>query len=81
VSEVGRRLCDRRFSIVFVKKKRAVGIRLMPQREVLGHDCGPRAKEGDEGPQEESNQAKHAERIRAENEPEEGRSGERRNLS
>jgi hypothetical protein len=27
VSEVGRRLCDRRFSIVFVKKKRAVGIR------------------------------------------------------
>jgi len=41
---------------------------LMPQREVLGHDCGPRTKEGDEGPQEKSNQAKHAERIRAENE-------------
>src|SRR5450756_228171 len=40
----------------------------MPQREVLGHDCGPRTKEGDEGPQEKSNQAKHAERIRAENE-------------
>jgi hypothetical protein len=54
---------------------------LMPQREVLGHECGPRAKEGDEGPQEESNQAKHAERIRAENEPEEGRSEERRNLN
>jgi hypothetical protein len=43
----------------------------MPQGEVLGHEGGPRAKEGDEGPQEESNQAKHAERIRAENEPEE----------
>ena len=43
---------------------------LMPQSEVLGGHRGPRAKEGDEGPQEESNQAKHAERIRAENEPE-----------
>jgi hypothetical protein len=42
----------------------------MPQSEVLGGHRGPRAKEGDEGPQEESNQAKHAERIRAENEPE-----------
>ena len=38
---------------------------LMPQGEVLGHECGPRAKEGDEGPQEESNQAEHDERIRA----------------
>ena len=44
---------------------------LMPQSEVLGHECGPRAKEGDEGPQEESNQAEHAERIRGENESEE----------
>jgi hypothetical protein len=44
---------------------------LMPQREVLGHECGPRAEEDDEGPQEESNQAKHAERIRGENESEE----------
>ena len=43
---------------------------LMPQGEVLGHECGPRAKEGDEGPQEESNQAEHAGRIRAENESE-----------
>src|ERR1035438_4312581 len=48
---------------------------LMPQREVLGHECGPRAKEGDERPQEESNQAEHADRIRAENEPEEGGPG------
>src|ERR1017187_1189080 len=48
---------------------------LMPQREVLGHECGPRAKEDDEGLQEESNQAKHAERIRAENEPEEAGPG------
>ena len=54
---------------------------LMPQREVLGRHLGPRAKQGDERPQKESNQAEHAERIRAENEPEEGRSGERRNLS
>ena len=44
---------------------------LMPQSEVLGGHRGPRAKEGDEGLQKESNQAKHAERIRAENEPEE----------
>jgi hypothetical protein len=42
----------------------------MTQGEVLGHECGPRAKEDDEGPQQESNQAKHAERIRAENESE-----------
>jgi hypothetical protein len=41
---------------------------LMPQSEVLGRHLGPRAKEGDEGPQKESNKAKHAERIRAENE-------------
>jgi hypothetical protein len=47
----------------------------MPQREVLGHECGPRAKEGDERPQEESNQAEHADRIRAENEPEEAGPG------
>jgi len=40
----------------------------MPQSEVLGHECGPRAKEGDEGPQKEPNQAEHAERIRAEKE-------------
>jgi hypothetical protein len=40
----------------------------MPQSEVLGQECGPRAKEGDEGPQKESNQAGHAARIRAENE-------------
>ena len=43
---------------------------LMPQSEVLGHECGPRAKEGDEGPQKEPNQAEHAERIRAENQSE-----------
>jgi hypothetical protein len=43
---------------------------LMPQSEVLGRHLGSRAKEGDEGPQKESNQAKHAERIRAENESE-----------
>jgi hypothetical protein len=42
----------------------------MPQSEVLGQECGPRAKEGDEGPQKESNQAGHAARIRAENESE-----------
>jgi hypothetical protein len=61
------------FVVTFAKTRRRT--ELMPQREVLGHDCGPRTKEGDEGPQEKSNQAKHAERIRAENEPEEGRSG------
>ncbi len=43
---------------------------LMPQREVLGRHLGPRAKEADEGSQKESNQADHAERIRAENESE-----------
>jgi hypothetical protein len=30
---------------------------LMPQREVLGRHLGPRAKEADERPQKESNQA------------------------
>jgi hypothetical protein len=43
----------------------------MPQREVLGRHPSPRAEQGDEGPQEESNQAEHAERIRGENESEE----------
>src|SRR5664279_6585958 len=43
---------------------------LMPQGEVLGCHLGPRAKEADEGAQKESNQADHAERIRAENESE-----------
>jgi hypothetical protein len=38
----------------------------MPQSEVLGRHLGPRAKEGDEGPQKESNHAEHAERIPAE---------------
>jgi hypothetical protein len=42
----------------------------MPQSEVLGRHLGPRAKEADEGSQKEPNQAKHAERIRAENESE-----------
>src|ERR1017187_3806558 len=54
---------------------------LMPQSEVLGRHPSPRAEQGDEGLQKESNQDEHAERIRAENEPEEGRSGERRNLN
>jgi len=38
----------------------------MSQSEVLGRHFGPRAKEGQEGPQKDSNQADHAERIRAE---------------
>jgi hypothetical protein len=42
----------------------------MPQSEVLGHYCGPKAKQGDKGPQKEPNQAEPAERIRAENESE-----------
>jgi hypothetical protein len=42
----------------------------MPKGKVLGHDCGPRAKQGHEGHQKESNQAEHPERIRAENESE-----------
>ena len=44
---------------------------LMPQGKVLGRHLGPRAEQGDEGPQKESNQAEHAERIRGENESEE----------
>src|ERR1035437_4787966 len=40
---------------------------LMPQREVLGRHRGPRAEQGDEGPQKESNQAEHVDWIRAEN--------------
>ena len=43
---------------------------MMPKGRVLGHDCGPRAKQGDEAPQKESNQAEHAGRIRAKKEPE-----------
>lgn len=43
---------------------------LMPQSEVLGRHLGPRAKEGDDGLQKESNQGEHAERILAENESE-----------
>src|SRR5450759_332222 len=44
---------------------------LMPQGEVLGRHPSPRAEQGDERPQKESNQAEHAERIRGENESEE----------
>ena len=40
----------------------------MPQGKVLGRHLGPRANQSDEGPQKESNQAEHAERIRAEKE-------------
>src|SRR5450759_2720553 len=54
---------------------------LMPQSEVLGRHVGPMAKESDEGSQKESDQAKHAERIQAENESEGARPGEPRNLS
>jgi hypothetical protein len=42
----------------------------MPQGEVLGEECGSRAKEGDEGPQQQPNPVRHEERIRAENESE-----------
>jgi hypothetical protein len=42
----------------------------MPQGKVLGRHLGPRAEQGDEGPQKESNQAEHADRIRAEIESE-----------
>ena len=42
----------------------------MPQSEVLGGHGGPRAKQGNEGSQKESNQAEHADRIRAKNESE-----------
>jgi len=44
---------------------------LISQGEVLGRHVGPMAQEGDDGPQKESNQAEHAERIRAEKESEE----------
>jgi hypothetical protein len=53
----------------------------MPQREVLGRHLNPRAEQGDERPQKESNQAEHAERIRGENEFRGGRPLGRRNLN
>jgi hypothetical protein len=54
---------------------------LLPQGKVLGHECGPRAKQGDEGPEKESNQAEHAGRIRAEKESEGACPGGRRNFN
>ena len=36
---------------------------LMTQGDVLGHDCRPWTKEGDERPEEESNQADHGGRL------------------
>jgi len=48
---------------------------MMPKGRVLGHDCGPRAKQGDEAPQKESNQAEHPEGIRAANQSEGAGSG------
>ncbi len=40
----------------------------MTESEVLGEKRGSGAKEGGEGPQKQSNQARHDERIRADNE-------------
>ena len=40
----------------------------MPQNEVLGRQLDLMSKERDEGPQKESNQADHAERMTAEQE-------------